>query len=365
MNEKVSIIVAAYNEEKNIRNCVMTLINQTYSNIEIIVIDDGSIDDTWNILTQLQEEHEIIIYRQSNKGVSSARNKGIELSNGEWIAFSDADDYYEPDAIDRLINGNICNCDIVQGVMKRSSLKYVDSGDFFVVNNSIIEKILFNYETELDEEEYGFLSKEMRFSIHGPYGKIIRRSLIINNHIIFNTDLKLGEDLLFYLECLLQVPNVGLLYKTVYVINENMNSTTRRYNPELPVYALKFINQASKLICANNLENLLKEDLNYQIYMHYYVAVKCYFSVFNNFKEMQRKVNELRNFVRENHIKNCIAYRIHQPYINGIDKCLLWFLSHNMMNIYLLLFNERRRINLRKAVYEKKKDGDKCYIKYG
>lgn len=94
MNPLISIIIPVYNIEEYIENCLCSLINQTYEHIEIICIDDGSTDSSADIIKAMQEKDSRIVYvYQNNSGVSSARNKGLDIANGEYIMFVDGDDY--------------------------------------------------------------------------------------------------------------------------------------------------------------------------------------------------------------------------------------------------------------------------------
>lgn len=101
MNTKVSIIVPAYNCEKYIRECIDSLLKQTYPNIEIIVVDDGSTDKTGDILEEYQGK--IILMHQDNMGVCAARNLGIERCSGDYLLFIDSDDYVSDDYVERLV----------------------------------------------------------------------------------------------------------------------------------------------------------------------------------------------------------------------------------------------------------------------
>ena len=93
-NNKISIIVPIYNSERFIADCIESLINQTYQNIEIILIDDGSSDNSYEICKKYQSlDSRIILISQVNSGVSIARNKGIKVATGQHIMFVDSDDY--------------------------------------------------------------------------------------------------------------------------------------------------------------------------------------------------------------------------------------------------------------------------------
>lgn len=94
MNDLISVIVNAYNEEKHIKKCIDSIINQNYKNIEIIVVNDGSTDNTLNILNSYNEPRLKIISHE-NKGLSLSRNDGIDNAKGKYIYFLDADDFIE------------------------------------------------------------------------------------------------------------------------------------------------------------------------------------------------------------------------------------------------------------------------------
>lgn len=104
MEPKISIIVPVYNTEKYIKRTIISILNQTYKNIEIIIVDDGSTDNSWNEINRIATlDDRIITIHQSNKGVTSARLNGVKNSNGEWIGFVDSDDEIEPQMYETLL----------------------------------------------------------------------------------------------------------------------------------------------------------------------------------------------------------------------------------------------------------------------
>lgn len=104
-NTLISVIVPAYNIEKYIENSIESIVKQTYSDIEIIVVDDGSIDKTPMILDELAKKYvSIKAIHKENGGVTSARLQGVTEASGDWIGFADGDDYIEPDMYERLMN---------------------------------------------------------------------------------------------------------------------------------------------------------------------------------------------------------------------------------------------------------------------
>ena len=104
MNLKVSVIIPAYNAENDIEHCIESIISQTYKNTEIIIVNDGSKDNTKKILEKLNNKYEnIIIINQKNNGVSASRNAGINMASGDYLMFVDSDDFLENIAIEHLL----------------------------------------------------------------------------------------------------------------------------------------------------------------------------------------------------------------------------------------------------------------------
>ena len=101
-NPLISVVIPCFNSEKFIRESIKSVLNQTYKNIQIIVVDDGSDDSTPSILQEFSGC--LTVLNQKNSGAGSARNAGLKASNGEYIAFLDSDDYWDPDKISKQLN---------------------------------------------------------------------------------------------------------------------------------------------------------------------------------------------------------------------------------------------------------------------
>lgn len=101
--DKVSIIVPAYNAQDTIEKCLESLLGQTYKNIEVVVINDGSVDNTLKIIDKFNDIR-LKVTSTENRGISAARNLGIKNSTGEFICFCDADDFYEKNYVEKLLS---------------------------------------------------------------------------------------------------------------------------------------------------------------------------------------------------------------------------------------------------------------------
>lgn len=151
----ISIILPVYNAEKYIERALKSLINQSYKNIEILCIDDGSKDNSYNIIKEFKDER-IKLFKQENSGPAKARNVGLSNSKGEYIMFCDADDWYEPDMcelmLETIINQNvdfvICGCNVVNtyntSVRHKWELKYYEVKFRGYCNVGIYEFLMLN-----------------------------------------------------------------------------------------------------------------------------------------------------------------------------------------------------------------------------
>lgn len=177
--EKVSIVVPVYNMGDKIETCVQSLIKQTYENIEIILVDDGSKDDSYQYCLQLAEKDaRIVALHTENKGSGPARNYGIDHASGRYIYFPDADDYIEPSAISIMVCG-----------MMDGSFDLVVFGYKNVNQNGKLVKIKEYSESEQDADDirnnYGeYMTTLSKWGIQGaPWNKFFDLNVIKNNNI--------------------------------------------------------------------------------------------------------------------------------------------------------------------------------------
>lgn len=172
MNPLVSIIVPVYKVEEYLDECVESLVNQTYSDIEIILVDDGSPDNCPQICDEWAlRDNRIKVIHKANGGVSSARNEGLNVANGDWIWFVDSDDTVSITALEKLT-------------------KYVDDVDL-VVFNAKVDKLYVKDENFFDDYYFKY-----QFGFE-PWNKLYKKSIIDNNNLKFDTQETIGEDLLF------------------------------------------------------------------------------------------------------------------------------------------------------------------------
>ena len=193
MNPLISIIIPVYNVQDYLRECLDSVCGQTYRNIEIILIDDGSTDDSGNICDEYaQKDSRIIVNHKNNDGVSKARNNGMDIAKGKYISFVDSDDWIDRCYCEVLLNkavalaADIVACSLIgeDGTNKCTVDGLTDSsGEMRRVN--------------LVDEKFEFFRW---YSINGPFCKLFKRDLV--EKIRFDESLCVGEDLVFYIQAL-------------------------------------------------------------------------------------------------------------------------------------------------------------------
>lgn len=192
----VSVVVPVFNSEKYLEKCVISILQQEYKDLELILIDDGSTDGSGLICDKYAiEDSRIKVIHKKNAGVSSARNSGIEIAKGKYIAFVDSDDYIEKNYLSTAVAKiNKHDCDLyVSGILMEtwSCGEIVRSEEIGVKNtfNGSITQFL-----EMMESEYSLMS------ICGPWCKLYQMGIIKNNKLRFDTSVSFGEDTRFNID---------------------------------------------------------------------------------------------------------------------------------------------------------------------
>lgn len=227
MKEKVSIVIPAYNSEKYIKDCILSLQNQTYKNIEIIVVNDGSKDSTLEILNSLAAEYKnLIVLSQDNHGIAYTRNRGIEFASGEYLMFMDNDDSMKEDCVETLLKTIIeTNADMVVGGYRR-----------ITPDGKVLEQMV------LTNDEWA------KFKMVSPWGRIMKTSFVKEHNLKFG-DFKMGEDSYFNVTAygesdkIVTTDYVG--YNWIYR-EESVSNTTQKKAVNSPIHFLEALMERNK-----------------------------------------------------------------------------------------------------------------------
>lgn len=223
----ISIIVPIYNTPKDyIQKCISSLLKQTYSSYEILLVDDGSNEDVADYCDELSHKDlRIRVYHQKNRGVSSARNLGLEVAEGEYIAFVDADDWVEPDYIEKLLSAiemnaemAICNICYDYGEDSNSDL-----------TGSNLKKVEYNKSEVYKELLY---SKEIGGFL---WNKLFKKKFIPKR---LDESLHYSEDYVFVAEYCRQITKAIYLDSKLYHYRQDGNSATKELSYNSRIYTL-------------------------------------------------------------------------------------------------------------------------------
>lgn len=205
-NHKISVIIPVYNAEKTVGNILEKLISQSYRNIEVIAINDGSRDDSWKVLQKFaKEDKRIIAIDQKNVGASAARNEGIEKATGEFITFIDSDD------------------DISNKLISELASHLKNDSDFIMCGMSINNKVVVAPKASIKAgkllSRYVLKSLLTKNLLYGPYCKLFRRDIIAKYKIQFPEEVKYGEDTIFVLNYLRYANDIITIDRVLYAYN--------------------------------------------------------------------------------------------------------------------------------------------------
>ncbi|MCR5753636.1 MAG: glycosyltransferase [Acetatifactor sp.] len=239
-NKKISIIIPAYNVADYIAKCLQSIINQTYRNLEIIVVDDGSEDATGQILDEYSKKDERIrVIHQPNQGVSVARNAGIGVAVGEYYFFFDGDDFMEPDTVENVYRtAREQQADTViygyyryeKGTVKETCFPRFEEGLYR--DGEILERLLPTFVGVSYENVNRFIAGEKgTLYVENPalWRCMVSAEVIRNNHLIFKPGLKVGEDTVFISEYLSCAKRCYVLRRCFYYLVTRETSTIYVY----------------------------------------------------------------------------------------------------------------------------------------
>lgn len=231
MDKKISIIVPVYNCELFISRCLDSLINQDYKNLEIIVVNDGSLDNTKKIIEEYQiSDDRVIVINKENSGVSDSRNVGVNRASGDYITFIDADDYLEDNIYTKIMK-YIVDSDSDIGMFS-----------YYEINNNNKKKVLFPWEDKIKYFEKNEIAKNFlphmisklkaeNNSIMGAVWRAIIKSDIAKQHS-FIEDIPIAEDMLYLIDCLMDCSKIVAINECLYNYIRHDNSATTKYKPD-------------------------------------------------------------------------------------------------------------------------------------
>lgn len=334
MEEKtlLSVIIPVYKTEKYLRRCLDSLCNQTYSNIEILAVNDGSPDGCLSILKEYaQKDKRVIVLDKENGGANTARNMALSKAKGEWISFVDSDDWLDIDFYKELM-------------IHTDRDTQLSCGGFRLNEDGIIYRSMKNQLSLNRIDALEILFQTYFGMIYNVWGKIFRKDVILENKLLFRSFLR--DDGIFLMDYFQSINNVNIISTNSYLHynTENTNSNTHKiYGIEKIMLDLyKYHNSIAKLSETdysnydryNNILNMDK-TLSFCNIMH-----ETYPLSFNQkLYWYRRMINQLPHF--------CISYL--SPYLNkSIHKWLkLAFNSRSPLFVYCVIESHLLRLKIK------------------
>ena len=340
--DKVSIIIPVYNAAKHIEKCLQSVLNQTYKNIEIVIINDGSTDNSKDICDSYVAEYEQIrLINQKNSGPSAARNSGLQASTGKYIQFVDSDDTINALMTETLVNSIRNEIQLVIcGYRDIKINKGIDKTVEFQPHNCGIKDIKDFNDNFMDYYLAGFVSSVCN--------KLYLLAMIKKNSIQFNNDIRWGEDLLFNIKYYKCCKKINIIPNVLYnYMNFEFSSLTRSYKKNLFTNRKLLLKKIEDyLINTNTYKDLNKSGLSY---MYLKKLILCFENVINQKNELKfkDKLNELKNIVSDNSL-DILDNNIDYLKTNLQDKLVLFLVKIKFsLGIYAyFLFKKFLRKNL-------------------
>ena len=220
-NPLISVVVPVYNTEQYLHRCIDGILSQTYTNFELLLIDDGSSDGSENICDKYAEKDpRVRVFHKENGGVSSARNLGLDNANGEWVTFVDSDDWISEDYFSFFCNS--CLSDLVVCDYKTN-----------ISSCPVIRCDQINTVEGVKEHLNKYLSETM---YRTPWGKFFKNVIIKHFCLRFDKRLTFAEDTLFVINYLLYVKSISFYHEGKYFYTENHNISKYNANNSSLVY---------------------------------------------------------------------------------------------------------------------------------
>ncbi len=278
----ISIVVPVYNVEKYLSQCVESILNQTYKNLEIILVDDGSTDKSSIICDDFKlKDNRIKVIHKKNGGLSSARNMGIDVATGDYVMFIDSDDYYLSNyAISKIVE-NLCesNADILTFGLK----KYFEDIDLLEDSKYIFDRNLINFNDK--KQTFNYLVRNNLF-IASACNKALKNQFIKDNDLRFKEGF-LSEDIEWSARLIIYSNVIDVLNESFYIYRQRKSSiskSTKKNKIDFLIKNIELCLEYNKKYNSKLKEsNIIDEYMSYIAYQ-YMTLLVCLNSTKENIK---------------------------------------------------------------------------------
>lgn len=339
----ISIIMPVFNTEKYLERAILSVLNQTFNDFELIIIDDNSTDNSDSIIKKYEKRDLRIKYiKNNNKGVSNSRNLGIKLSKGKYITFIDSDDYIYEDALKKMYlyitesNNDICMAGYIlemDKIKKKISLPYEDKR---ILNNiEIKSEIIPNMIAITDY-------KHKEDLIMGSVWRIlVNRKLIIKNKIFFNPEINVAEDLLFCTKLFGLASDMIILKDGFYNYIRYRNTSSECYRKKSLDESILFCREYKKILNDLNIYNVNIERFYIRKLNTYARTIaNCFRANPQDYKSIKSEIREIKKVYDADKFDKSQYFK----YISFQKIITFKLINLNMISLLAIIFFLRQRI---------------------
>lgn len=336
----ISFVVPVYNAERTLHDCVRSLIKQTFGNIEIILVNNCSTDESLGKCNELAKEDERVkVVDIAEKGVSAARNRGIELATGEYVAFVDADDWIDPNVCKLFADLNAKHnydlfCYSAQYHKKgKTTTTYLFGKDIELLSQNQKEEL--QIKVFAPQAPYFKYKTNTRFA-GSAWGKFYKREILQKKNLRFATETIISEDVLFNTLSLDYFYRIGYTKRCFYHYEQSVGSAQNRYRPNSDKYFMFVIERIQEWLLNTGKDQRFVDAANC-LFVHYlFGALKEDLFHKDNKRSYTEKSNKLKKILSDD-IWNNIVEMVKVNYFSTPEKMLIWLLNHKCCSIVSLL----------------------------
>lgn len=297
-NPRISIIIPIYNVEEYLPQCLDSIVNQTYHNLEIILIDDGSPDNCGAICDEYAgKDARVIVIHKENGGVNTARNIGIHRATGEWITFVDSDDWCELDYYEKMIESAMdSDADVLY-----AGGYYVDYPRKTIKVHTFEEDFLLTDRKEIDKLRMAVLmpGKHGNATYGFPFDKLYRTAFMRRHHLLYDTSLKAWDDMWSNFIFFAEAEVIGGSMVIGYHYRQVTTSITKGYNPQKPRIMYQTVSAFHSYMDQNVLSDEMSEAIEETAIPAILTALDCYYFHPNNrqtYKVISNQIKEMKSW---------------------------------------------------------------------
>lgn len=334
MIPKISIIVPVYNSEKFLEKCILSVLNQTFKEFELILINDGSTDRSKEICDYYRnKDNRVKVVHKFNTGVSETRNIGLDISTGEYVCFIDSDDYIDSRMLEELYN-----------YTENGYIDIIVSGMYFerYDNGSWENKIEYYEAYNIQQIKYLIKNLFESYLLYNPVGKLYKKEIIDIHNIRFDKNMSFGEDPVFNCEFMKYISNIKNIDKCYYnYVKHGDTSLSIRYDKSKYESNKKMHNELTNLMEYYQIQNeeitlILKQRYKKELCDMLFTIGRADENIKN-----KEKINFLRVIFRDK------EYEFLDKYLKGINILLINIIKFKMPILLTIYFNISNKVKKR------------------